>query len=161
MAILDHNGQTLGIGDKIEIDGVLTVVNQNTRDFINCIVTLAIPPPPPPLPGTTVLDLNTRQVELTTISGTILLPPIDEFGRPVNVGDSVRITGTVVGVDDGAPFNIFVELDVLMPPSGTRIRIPLNSTQVELIETALTQRRLLRLNEQIGQWVQPFRELYE
>jgi hypothetical protein len=67
----------------------------------------------------------------------------------------------VVGLDEDDPLNCFVQLDELMPPTSTRVRIALNSTQVERIETALTQRRLLRLNEQIGEFKQPFRELYE
>jgi hypothetical protein len=153
--MLDQNGAELGIGDKIQITGTLTEVDANTRDFLNCVFQLS-------QPGTvTQIDMNTRQVEMTSPSSTPIPELLDVFGREVGVGAAVEITGVVVGVDIGNPVNCFVQLDELMPPSGTRIRIGLTSTQVALTETALTQRRLLRLNEQIGQFVQPFRELYE
>jgi len=156
MALLDHNGEPLGIGDKVQMTGVLTEVDQNTV-FINCLVTLDEAPPTGPA---TTLHLNTRQVELTSI-GTPVFPGLDEFGRPASEGDEVKISGTIVGVKEGAPMDILMELDALMPPSGTRLRIPLNATQVEVTETSLTQRRLLRLNQQVGDFEQQFRELYE
>ena len=87
---------------------------------------------------------------------------LDQFGREVGVGDKVQLTGTLVAVNEFTPdfLNCYVQLDEPMPPSGARIQIGLNTQQVGMAESASTQRRLLRINQQIGQLKQLVRELY-
>ena len=87
----------------------------------------------------------------------------DQFGREVGVGDKVQLKGTIVGVNDFTPdfVNCFVQLDEGMPPTGARIQLSLNTQQVEMLESSATQRRLGRINQQIGQIKQLVRELYQ
>lgn len=77
----------------------------------------------------------------------------DQFGREVGVGDQVSLKGTVVGVNDLSPYylNCWVELDGQMPPSGAQIRVGLNTQMVEMTKSAQTQRRVLRITQQIGE----------
>jgi hypothetical protein len=162
MAIVDAQGQTLGVGDRAVIGGTLISVNQNTINFINCEMQLSIAPI---MGGVTVLHLNTVQTILQPEpegGGSLIAQlDLDEWGRPVDTNDPVNITGTIVGLRDGADFNILFELDQLMPPTETRLRFPLNGIQVYRTQTALTQRRLQRLNQQVGYLEQGARELYE
>ena len=87
---------------------------------------------------------------------------LDQFGREVGVGDKVQLKGTVVGVNDFSPdyLNCWVELDEPMPPSGAQLRIGLNTQQVEMTKSALTQRRILEINQQIGQVKQLVQQLF-
>lgn len=58
--------------------------------------------------------------------------PNDQYGRPVKVGDSVIIRGTVETVDENPNYiNCTVKLDEPMPPSGAEVKVQLNSAQVE------------------------------
>jgi hypothetical protein len=88
---------------------------------------------------------------------------VDQYGREVGVGDQVQLKGTVVGVNDLSPYylNCWVELEQEMPPSGVKMRIGLNTQQVEMTKSAQTQRRILRINEQVGQLKQLVQQLFE
>lgn len=55
----------------------------------------------------------------------------DQYGRPVFVGDTVTIKGSLIDLlDDPDYINCTVLLDQQMPPSGTQVRIDLNTQQV-------------------------------
>lgn len=55
----------------------------------------------------------------------------DQYGRPVSVGDTVSLKGSVVDLlDDPNYINCTVLLSQQMPPSGMQLRIDLNTQQV-------------------------------
>jgi hypothetical protein len=58
--------------------------------------------------------------------------PNDQYGRPVAVGDTVTIKGSLVHVSPDPNFlNCTVKLAVLLPPSGTETTLQLNTAQLE------------------------------
>lgn len=62
-----------------------------------------------------------------------MLPPIDHFGRTVNVGDAIYVTGTVESLTEATGVNAVMLLDQLTPPSGAQVRVNLNTTQAVLV----------------------------
>lgn len=57
--------------------------------------------------------------------------PHDQYGRPISVGDTVTLKGSLVDLlDDPNYINCTVQLDQQMPPGGTELRIDLNTQQV-------------------------------
>ena len=74
----------------------------------------------------------------------------------------MQLKGAFVWVGESPDFvNCYVQLDETMPPSGARVQISLNTQQVEVTQSAQTQRRVSKVNQQIGHLKQPAREHYE